>query len=188
MAETWLPVVGYEGFYEVSDMGRVRGVDRLTRDSRGWTRAIKGRIRIPCAQKSGHLGVSLSKDGDTRVERVHRLVLTSHLRPPMAGEVCRHLDGDPANNHIGNLAWGSVQENTRDTVRHGHHHLTLRRECPRGHKLEAPNLVAFELKHGHRKCRACHRGRSMCVKENDLSPERLKANSDWQFTRIMNGE
>jgi len=188
VAERWLPVVGYEGSYEVSDIGRVRSLERVVTFKDGRRRTIRACTLRLRSQKSGHLYVTLCKSGTTKHHRVHRLVLAAHYGPPSEGQVARHLDGNPKNNVLGNLAWGSVQENTRDTVRHGHHHLTMRAECPRGHKLEAPNLVAYEAKQGHRKCKACHRGRSRCVKDNNLSPERMQANSDWQYMRIMEGE
>lgn len=48
--------------------------------------------------------------------KVHRLILTTFKRPPKKGEVCRHLDDDPAHNHISNLAWGSPQDNSGDKI------------------------------------------------------------------------
>ena len=188
MAEQWKPVVGYEGLYEVSDHGRVRSIERTVEFKDGRKPRTFPSVELRSnPQPSGHLYVNLSKSGKALTLRVHRLVLMAHGRMPEGDEVCRHLDGNPANNHVSNLAWGTVSENRYDTVAHGRHYLAIRESCPRGHSLAEPNLVAYELRQGHRKCKACHRGRSMCVKENDLSDERLKTNSDWQYARILGG-
>ena len=54
------------------------------------------------------------------VGRVHRLVLLAFVgRPSRKGMVARHKDGDPANNRLGNLAWGTAQENWQDRKQHG---------------------------------------------------------------------
>lgn len=54
-----------------------------------------------------------------RTTRVHVLVLEAFDRPRPKGAVCRHLDGNPINNHLSNLAWGTHKENTEDRKRHG---------------------------------------------------------------------
>lgn len=185
--ENWLPVAGFEGLYEVSDWGSVRRLERQAKGRYGSTRTLKGREIMPYPQGSGHLAVSFYKDGIRHPRRVHRLVLTTFCRPPLPGEVCRHLDGNPANNRLGNLTWGTYSENAYDRVLHGNHFRSECPTCPRGHELVEPNLVEYEARKGHRKCKACHRGRSMCVKENNLSDERMQANSDWQYRRILEG-
>lgn len=92
--------------YLVSDRGRVR-------------HALFDRILKPRVSASGHHGVLLSKDGVSKHYAIHRLVLTAFDRPAEPGEVCRHLDGNPANNHVSNLTWGTQTENQRDRKTHG---------------------------------------------------------------------
>lgn len=70
----------------------------------------------PSPQKSGHMRVWLGR-GDMR--SVHRIVLEAFVGPCPPGMVCRHLDGNPANNHLDNLRWGTDQENGQDRVAHG---------------------------------------------------------------------
>lgn len=114
--ETWRPVVGYEGLYEVSDLGRVRSV---TSDGRQRRRRL-GRVLKQGNAPHGYKTVGLSK-GSAGVETltVHCLVLTAFTGPKPTGKETRHLDGDPGNNTLGNLAWGTRSENSQDTVRHG---------------------------------------------------------------------
>lgn len=70
--------------------------------------------------EQGHRRVTLYRDGASTRELVHRLVLTAFARPAVAGEQGRHLDSDPSNNVISNLAWGSQSDNWGERVRHGH--------------------------------------------------------------------
>src|SRR5699024_11530919 len=73
--EQWLPVPGYEGLYEISDSGRVRSVDRwyVRADSRKYF--VKGKTLQQCVTSNGYLTVTLRKNGKTRREYMHRLVL-----------------------------------------------------------------------------------------------------------------
>ncbi|WP_375292188.1 NUMOD4 motif-containing HNH endonuclease [Sphingomonas melonis] len=113
--ERWLPIVGYEGLYEVSDLGRVRSLDR--RDSRG--NRIKGCMRKLGVMKHGHLNVTLCKGGKMETRNVHRVVLETFEGPCPDGMECLHRDGVASNNHLTNLRWGTSLENSADAQRHG---------------------------------------------------------------------
>jgi hypothetical protein len=63
--------------------------------------------------------VALWKDGGQRTQTVHHLVLKAFVGPPAEGQVCRHLNGQPADNRLENLRWGTPKENSQDMVRHG---------------------------------------------------------------------
>ena len=67
--------------------------------------------------REGYKKIRLRKDGESF--RVHREVLKAFDRLPAPGEICRHLDGNPANNNIKNLKWGNHKENAQDCIRHG---------------------------------------------------------------------
>jgi len=68
-----------------------------------------------------YLYVRLSHDKKSRIFRVHRLVLEAFVGPCPEGMECRHLDGDPSNNRLENLRWGTPAENTEDKRKHGRH-------------------------------------------------------------------
>lgn len=125
-AETWRPVVDGPA-YEVSSLGRVRSV--------ATGRVLRAR---PCKGRGGHLQVQLGRAGGNRY--VHALVLEAFVGPRPDGAVARHLDGDPTNNRPGNLAWGTVQENQADTVRHGR---TTRGEKNPRARLTAEDVAAI---------------------------------------------
>lgn len=121
--ERWLPVVGYEGLYEVSDHGRVKSLARSVAD-RGGRREVCERILKPDIKRKGHLAVTLCDAGvnkPCRVHRhVHRLVLEAFIGPcPDGMEACHFPDRDPANNLLANLRWDTRQANTDDRTAHG---------------------------------------------------------------------
>lgn len=107
MTEKWLPVVGFEGRYEVSDFGRVRS-------------AKTGALKTPQVEKpSNRQSVLLWQANKATMVRVHRLVLFAFVGPPAAGHECCHNDGNAANNHVSNLRWDTAQSNQLDRVTHG---------------------------------------------------------------------
>lgn len=119
--EQWLDVVGFEKSYEVSNLGRVRSKDRswMQRSRLGnmYEHCVKGRVLRPGPSNYGHLSVVLGR-GNTRM--VHTLVLEAFVGPrPSPKHDARHLDGNPKDNRLSNLSWGTRSENIRDAVRHG---------------------------------------------------------------------
>lgn len=112
MAEIWKPVSGYEGFYEVSDCGRVRSVERTVRSSRGnATKRSPSKILKQVLLKSGYLTVELCKYGIRKKKLVHRLVAESFLDNPNNLPQVNHKDENKSNNVIDNLEWCSLVYN-----------------------------------------------------------------------------
>lgn len=106
MTERWLPIAGFEGLYDVSDLGNVRSI-----------RA--GRLLRPCPDHKGYPRVSLHKDGKSTPRRVHRLVLETFVGARPEGFTASHQDGDCTNNRLDNLAWESMADNHRRKKIHG---------------------------------------------------------------------
>ncbi len=72
----------------------------------------------PVLDQSGHFQVTLRQPDGKRINpKVHRLVLEAFAGPRSEKAECRHLDGDPTNNHLCNICWGSHKENSQDRVR-----------------------------------------------------------------------
>lgn len=118
--ERWLPVPGYEGFYSVSDAGRVRSEPRqITNAGSGRTYMQPGKVLFPAIETSGYLRVSLSRGSRIQYARVHALVMLAFVgaRPPGA-DIC-HADGSPENNRITNLRYDSRAANIADSKAHG---------------------------------------------------------------------
>jgi hypothetical protein len=156
--ETWRPVAGYEGSYEVSDKGRVQSLDRRVQHGR-WQQSVRGRILSPApGDKYGHLNVTLSREGRQKTLSVHRLVAIAFVPGRQPGlEVC-HGDGKAGNNLATNLRWDTSRENSRDTVRHGANVNAARRHCPRGHAYTPNNTRTLG---SSRACIACSRMRDL---------------------------
>lgn len=147
--EKWLPILGYEDQYEVSDHGRVR--------------SLKGGLDAPriIAAKPGADGypaVHLWSNGIGKTRLIHRLVTTAFLGPRPDGLVNRHLDGDKTNNRLSNLTYGTHRENNLDTVAHGAHHLASRTHCHKGHEY-TPENTRYVLGRSGRICLTCRRER-----------------------------
>lgn len=183
-AETWKPVVGFEGSYEVSDKGRVRSLDRTIVRSDGVLLPRKGKMLSLEIDRHGYPRARPSEGGKNKPHPVHKLVLAAFVGPREEGMECRHLDGNPKNNYVANLAYGTASQNTLDQVRHGTHYLASRKRCPRGHVLEYPNLVGKGKKLGYRACLACQRATSYMYLKPHLSG-RLKEISDQYYEKIM---
>jgi hypothetical protein len=147
-AEEWRPVPGWEGLYDVSDHGRVRSLPR---------KYVPGRIlRAPVA-KNGYPMVVLKHRERCRYAPVHRLVAEAFIGPLPTRHQTRHLDGNPLNNNLSNLTYGTVSENSYDAVRHGRNRNAAKTHCKRGHSLADPaNLRATKR---YRECRPCSNAR-----------------------------
>ncbi len=114
MNEEWRSVVGHEGAYEVSDLGRVRsltrGVHCVRRNGEPWLRTSPGRVLRAGPSLSGHLSVVVGK-GNTCA--VHRLVLEAFVGVCPKGHEALHLNHNPADNRLVNLRYGTRSENIR---------------------------------------------------------------------------
>ena len=108
--EVWKSVVGYEGFYEVSSLGRVRGIERKHKHKNTkYFQTVKGRILCQSPHKLGYLMVMLSKYGKANKRLVNRVVAKSFLG--VCSKQVNHKDCDKRNNKIDNLEYVSALEN-----------------------------------------------------------------------------
>lgn len=99
--ETWKPIPGYEGFYEASDMGRIRSVYRYKR------------VLKPMISNTGYKRVDLFKDKSRKQFSVHRLVAMTFVNNPNGKPFVNHRDENKLNNCADNLEWVSHVENCR---------------------------------------------------------------------------
>ena len=119
VTERWLPVVGHEGLYEVSDQGRVKSLERRVPHPSIGSQAIHEKILRPGSGTQGHQLVRPCVDGYARSRWVHQLVLEAFIGPCPPGMECCHDDGDSSNNVASNLRWDTCTSNMADRAKHG---------------------------------------------------------------------
>ncbi|WJY27425.1 HNH endonuclease [Sporosarcina trichiuri] len=120
--EEWKDIPGHEGKYQVSNLGRVRSLDRYvrgeTKNGTEFKRLARGKILTPGVfTKCGHLSLPLGRR--THGRPVHQLVLLAFEGPCPEGMEVRHLNGDPQDNRLANLEYGTRTENILDVYRQG---------------------------------------------------------------------
>ena len=103
MNEIWKDIDGYEGLYQVSNLGNVKSLN--------YNRTGKERILKPGTNGSGYLHVILCKNGKIRLFKVHRLVAKAFLENPDHKSDVNHKDENKTNNCVENLEWMTRQEN-----------------------------------------------------------------------------
>lgn len=119
-------VEGFDGYRVGNDgsvwtcriNGRPKGTPLYASGFGGVDRSRWRRLR-PCEQSSGHVHVTLRRDGKSHHRQIHRLVLEAFKGPCPDGMEGCHEDGNPRNNEVGNLRWGTHKSNGEDMVRHG---------------------------------------------------------------------
>lgn len=105
LGEIWRPVRGYEGWYEVSNFGRVRSLTHMIPHYCGGERIVRGKILKQYFTKWGYKYVMLYKDGVSKHSVVHRLVAEAFIPNPNNLPCVNHKDEDKTNNHVENLEW-----------------------------------------------------------------------------------
>lgn len=117
MSEIWKDIQGYEGLYQVSNLGRVKSLDR--RDRCG--RFKEGKIKSICDNGNGYCVVNLKVDGEQKSRTVHRLVATAFIPNPKNLPEINHIDGNKKNNTMSNLEWCDRSENVIHAVKNQLH-------------------------------------------------------------------
>ncbi|UVK63865.1 HNH endonuclease [Gordonia phage LilyPad] len=116
--EQWKPVVGFEGVYEVSDLGRVRSLPRKMTRANGATLHYSGLLLNPTPNSWGYMKVGLRKDGKKYTRPVHRLVLEAFVGPCPEGMEACHGPYGMLDNRVINLRWDTHSENMKDIKKH----------------------------------------------------------------------
>ena len=113
MEEEWRDIAGYESYYQVSSLGRVRSVERWVQDRFGMKAPyrIHEKILKPKRSQTGYLFVHLSKDGHAHPYRIHRMVAEAFIPNPDGLPTINHKDENKENNHVDNLEWCSIAYN-----------------------------------------------------------------------------
>lgn len=119
MLEEWRDIKGYEGWYQVSNLGNVRSLDREIIYSNGKIYKQKGKMLKPTLRNNGYYYVSLSKNNVRPKFDVHRLVAITFLDNDNNYNCINHIDGNKTNNCLSNLEWCSYSYNAKHAFKVG---------------------------------------------------------------------
>ena len=133
--EKWRPVVGFEGIYEVSDLGRVRSL-RFRNKQTDRVRA-EPKILALWTHCKVYCGVTLRRDGKSISRLVHQLVLEAFVGPRPPGTESAHGPAGPSVNRPSNLRWATSKENTADIIAAGN--------MPMGERHYTARLTAVDV-------------------------------------------
>jgi hypothetical protein len=180
MEEIWKAIEGYEGKYQVSNLGRVRSVERKTTlcNQHGeFQRKEHGRIKSQgMNRKDGYRNVKLYRDGKMRTLYVHRLVAQAFIPNPDNLPEVNHKDEDTTNNRVDNLEWCSSKYNSNygvgSLVRYQQKSYRVARIDKDGNILrEYPSLLEAARQTGE----AIRTIRNQCTKKTKLKSESKKS-------------
>lgn len=107
--EIWKDILGYEGLYQISSLGRVKSLERL-KENHTKIQVVPEKIKSLRKIKQGYLLVDLYKNNIQTTFRVHRLVADNFLINYENKETVNHINGDKADNRVSNLEWATPKE------------------------------------------------------------------------------
>ena len=124
--EIWRDVKGYDGKYQVSNLGNVRSVDRTFFNACGVMVTRRGTMLKPTQNQGGYMKVTMHKEGVVNIVVIHRLVAEAFLQNPNNLPQVNHKDGNKRNNDASNLEWCTALHNMHHAKKHGLRNNALR--------------------------------------------------------------
>lgn len=150
----WKPIPKFEGWYEVSNFGEVRSVDREVNHKTSGKSFRKSVMLRPKIGKHGYKEVVLIMNGERHCCRVHKLVALAFLPNPLNLPCINHLNEDKSDNRVCNLEWCTVQYNTlysMPTIAIGQYDLSGNLIATFSHYTDAGNSIGGN-KYGVYRC------------------------------------
>ena len=169
--EVWKDIIGYEGYYKISNLSRVSSVDRVVPSLRWGEQSLKGIIKKYSHNGQGYKIVHLSKHGKVKTTSVHRLVAIHFIENKYLKPQVNHIDGDKLNNSIENLEWVTALENNvhaHDTGLKNSNVYLVDREL-----FKKEYLIGVSLTSLRKKYRISNHGIYSLLRELNIEPNRM---------------
>lgn len=146
--EIFKDIVGYEGLYQVSDLGNIKSLPRNS-NVKGNNRKTEKLLK-PDVGKHGYKRVSLTKDAKTVRFFIHRLVAEAFIPNPNDKPHINHIDNNPSNNCVNNLEWVTPKENHQYSIKQGRQDKPRQLGCIRAAELNQEKMFKkFSLLYGN---------------------------------------
>lgn len=175
MEEVWKEIDGYEGYYEVSNLGNIRSMNRIIYKSDGAIQTYKSKpIAIRYNKRANMYETYLSKNGKKKCCKIHRLVAQAfcYNDDPSIKTTVNHIDGDRSNNTAINLEWVSYGDNEKHAYEKLHRPINSTKGKPKGRMC-----ISINLKNGEK------------IKHKSIAEaSRYTGISETQIRRIANDE
>ena len=110
LTEYWLDIPDYESYYQISNFGRVKSLDRIITQQNGKKQFAKGKVLKPCITNKGYFKVHLLLNAKRKSRSIHRLVAQAFLPNPFHKPQVNHINGCKIDNNLCNLEWNTQSE------------------------------------------------------------------------------
>lgn len=171
MEEVWKDIIGYEGYYQASNLGRIRSLDRYITYVNGRVDLVRGQIKALRVRKDGYLTLNLCKDCKKKTHSVSVLVYEAFKGKRTKGMHVCHNDSNPLNNKLDNLREDTPAGNFFDKIANG---TTARGERQGAHKLSVSQVMSIRSDPRPQRIIAAEYG----VSQGHIS--RIKRRAEWR--------
>ena len=114
--EIWKPVKGYQGYYEISNFGRVKSVDRIIKNNYCGTMHVAEKIKSTTIAATGYPCVTLCRDRKSKQVPIHRLLMEAFVPKPSGKNYIDHINTIKTDNRLCNLRWVTPKENSNNPI------------------------------------------------------------------------
>lgn len=136
--EIFKDIENYEGYYQISDLGRIKSLQRSVKNHSGFSKVLKERYLNPCISKTGYYVVDFKKDGVRKTFKVHRLIAIAFINKIEDKDFVNHKNGIKTDNRIENLEWCTIAENN-------HHSRSIGLTNQEGYNSSSSKLTAEQV-------------------------------------------
>lgn len=141
MEEIWKDIAGYEGYYQISNLGRVKSLERIAITKIGSKQPVNERILVAGYDTAGYYRVALCKNAKSRTRKVHRLVAQAFIPNPENKKTVNHKNGIKDDNRVENLEWATYKENNDHAIDTG----LLIKNCRKGDECSFSKLKGSDI-------------------------------------------